>query len=101
MLQLGGEKMSKSLGNLVTIEDFLAEHDADVLRMMVLNSGYRSPLTYTAEVVDQTERALERLRSGLRPALPVGQRPRAEAVQALAKSIEEAKAALSRRWTTI
>ncbi len=92
MLQLGGEKMSKSLGNLVTIEDFLAEHDADVLRMMVLNSGYRNPLTYTAEVVDQTERALERLKSGLRPALPGAKGLSAEANQALAKSIEEAKA---------
>ena len=70
MLQLGGEKMSKSLGNLVTIEDFLAKHDADVLRLMVLNSAYRSPLTYTDEVVEQSERALERLRSALRPALP-------------------------------
>ena len=45
MLQLSGEKMSKSLGNLITIEDFLAAHPADALRMMVLNSGYRNPLT--------------------------------------------------------
>lgn len=70
MVQLGGEKMSKSLGNLITIEEFLAQHPADVLRMMVLNSNYRSPLVYTDEVVRQSERALERLRSALRPALP-------------------------------
>ncbi|WP_322807680.1 cysteine--tRNA ligase [Thermanaerothrix sp.] len=70
MVQLGGEKMSKSLGNLITIEEFLAQHPADVLRMMVLNSNYRSPLVYTDEVVQQSERALERLRSALRPALP-------------------------------
>jgi len=70
MVQLGGEKMSKSLGNLITIEEFLAQHPADVLRMMVLNSNYRSPLVYTEEVVQQSERALERLRSALRPALP-------------------------------
>ncbi len=38
--------------------------------MMVLNSNYRSPLVYTDEVVQQSERALERLRSALRPALP-------------------------------
>lgn len=70
MLQLSGEKMSKSLGNLITIQEFLANHEADVLRMMVLNSSYRSPLTFNDEVIYQAERALERLRSGLRPALP-------------------------------
>jgi cysteinyl-tRNA synthetase len=70
MLQFGGEKMSKSLGNLVSIEDFLAKHDADVLRLMVLNSGYRNPLTYSDEVLEQTERALERLKSALRGPLP-------------------------------
>jgi cysteinyl-tRNA synthetase len=70
MLQLSGEKMSKSLGNLVTIEEFLADHEADVLRMMVLNASYRGPLTYSEENVGHSERALERLRSGLRPPLP-------------------------------
>jgi cysteinyl-tRNA synthetase len=70
MMQLSGEKMSKSLGNLVTIQDFLAKHEADALRMMVLNTSYRHPLTYGEDVVEQAERGLERLRSGLRPALP-------------------------------
>ena len=69
MLKLSGEKMSKSLGNLVSIEEFLSHHEADVLRMMVLNSHYRSPLTYNDGVVSQAERALQRLRSGCRPAL--------------------------------
>jgi len=70
MLQLSGEKMSKSLGNLVTVEDFLAEHDADVLRILVLNSSYRSPLTFNDESIGHAEKALDRLRSALRPALP-------------------------------
>jgi cysteinyl-tRNA synthetase len=68
MLQLSGEKMSKSLGNLVTIEDFLSRHEADVLRMMILNSSYRNPLSYSEEIVLQAEKALERLRLALRPA---------------------------------
>lgn len=70
MLQLSGEKMSKSLGNLVTIEDFLASHAGDALRMMVLNSSYRSPLTFNDEVIGQAEAALERLKSALKPADP-------------------------------
>jgi cysteinyl-tRNA synthetase len=67
MLQFSGDKMSKSLGNIVSVEDFLAEHDPDTLRMMVLNSSYRSPLTFNDEVVGQAERNLDRLRSALRP----------------------------------
>lgn len=70
MLQLSGEKMSKSLGNLVTIEDFLTAHPADALRMLVLNSGYRNPLAYSDEILIQAEKGIDRLRSGLKPALP-------------------------------
>ncbi len=68
MLQLSGEKMSKSIGNLITISEFLSKHESNVLRMMVLNSSYRNPLTYNEDVIAQAERALERLRSALRPA---------------------------------
>lgn len=70
MMQFGGEKMSKSVGNLVTIEEFLSHNDPDVLRMMILNSSYRNPLTFTEEVIDQAEAALERLRGALKPAMP-------------------------------
>ena len=68
MLQLSGEKMSKSLGNLVSIDEFLSEHEGDVLRLMVLNSHYRSPLTFNEETISHAHSALERLRSGIRPA---------------------------------
>jgi cysteinyl-tRNA synthetase len=67
MLQFSGDKMSKSIGNIVTIEQFLEEHDPDTLRMMVLNASYRSPLTFNEEVINQAESNLERLRSALRP----------------------------------
>jgi len=70
MLQLSGEKMSKSIGNLVTIEEFLANHPAEALRMMVLNSGYRNPLSYSDDILDQAEKGIDRLRSALKPALP-------------------------------
>jgi len=70
MLQLKGEKMSKSLGNLIPISEFLADHPADVMRLIVLNSHYRSPLTFNDEVIEANERALDRLLSAKRPALP-------------------------------
>jgi cysteinyl-tRNA synthetase len=68
MLQLSGEKMSKSLGNLVTIEEFLSKHEADALRMMVLNGSYRAPLSFRDEIIEQAERGLDRLRAALKPA---------------------------------
>jgi cysteinyl-tRNA synthetase len=63
-------QLSKSLGNIITIEEFLDQHDPDTLRMMVLNSSYRSPLTFNDDVISQAERNLERLRSALRPSIP-------------------------------
>jgi len=69
MLQLSGEKMSKSLGNLVTIEEFLSKHEADALRMMVLNGSYRAPLSFSEEIIEQAERGLDRLHAALKPAL--------------------------------
>ena len=92
MLQLSGEKMSKSLGNLVTIHDFLAENEADVLRLMILNSSYRSPLTFNDETIGHAQRALDRLRSALRPATGSGAAPDAiqQQVEATQKGFIEA-----------
>lgn len=68
MLQLGGEKMSKSLGNIISIKDFLAQREADVMRMLVLSGSYRAPLIFNDETLDSAQRGLERLKSALRPA---------------------------------
>lgn len=91
MMQLSGEKMSKSLGNLVTIGDFLENYEADVLRMLVLNSNYRNPLTFSDDVLDQTSRALERLRGGLRLAFPEAAGAPQEILDALAAQLEKTK----------
>lgn len=70
MMQLGSEAMSKSTGNVLTVEEFLTHHEGDALRLIILNASYRRPLTFNEEVVQQSERAMERLRSALRPAIP-------------------------------
>jgi cysteinyl-tRNA synthetase len=70
MMQLSGAKMSKSLGNLVTIDSFLEKYEANVLRLMILNSSYRGPLTFNEETIEHALKALKRLRSALKPALP-------------------------------
>ncbi|HEY8597218.1 MAG TPA: cysteine--tRNA ligase [Thermomicrobiales bacterium] len=68
MVQLGGTKMSKSLGNLVTIRELLdrGPDDGQIYRFMVLTGHYRTPLTWSEESFDSARRGLERLRSGLR-----------------------------------
>jgi len=71
MLQIRGEDMSKSVGNMVTVDQFLSQHDADVLRILILNANYRAPLIFTDEVVEQAEKGLERLKSAFRPAVPL------------------------------
>jgi cysteinyl-tRNA synthetase len=91
MLQLKGEKMSKSLGNLITIDAFLADHDADALRLIIASSGYRKPLVFSDDVIADAERGLERLRTALRPAF--GQMTAGPAVDALSEGIVQARTA--------
>lgn len=91
MLQLHGEKMSKSLGNMVSIKDFLSKRDADVMRMLVLSSSYRAPLVFNQETQDAAEKSLERLKSAFRPASPSAEGLSAEAVSTLVSRAESTK----------
>jgi len=65
-LQIDKEKMSKSLGNFVTIRDVLREHSPEVLRYLLIGSHYRSPLIYTDEVLHQSRQSLARFYTALR-----------------------------------
>ncbi|MCH8745882.1 MAG: class I tRNA ligase family protein, partial [Chloroflexi bacterium] len=67
LVQLGEEKMSKSLGNLITIKEALEKYSADAIRIFVLSSHYRSPLTYTDDAPAAMERSSERFHHALRP----------------------------------
>jgi len=62
LLQLGEDKMSKSLGNLITIKEALEKYSADAIRLFVLNSHYRSPLKFSEEVLQAAEGGLKRLK---------------------------------------
>ena len=65
LMRLGDDKMSKSLGNLVTIGEALERFSPDALRLFFLSSHYRSPLTYGDDAVAAQERAAERLRNAV------------------------------------
>jgi cysteinyl-tRNA synthetase len=64
-LQLGTDKMSKSLGNLVTIKEALARNSADAIRLFIISSYYRMPLKYSTEALDAAETGIERMRQAL------------------------------------
>lgn len=66
LLHMGEDKMSKSLGNLISLEEGLKQYTPDALRIFFLSSHYRSPLTYNEDGPSATERAAERLRNALR-----------------------------------
>jgi cysteinyl-tRNA synthetase len=66
LVQLGADKMSKSLGNLITIREALERYSADAIRIFSLSSHYRSPLTYSEEALEAAERGAERLQQTVR-----------------------------------
>ena len=62
MLKVRGEKMSKSLGNIINIRDALQQWDAEVLRFFFASYHYRSPADYSEEALKNAENAVKRLR---------------------------------------
>jgi cysteinyl-tRNA synthetase len=61
MVNMGKEKMSKSLGNTLNIREIVKRHDPDALRLWMLGTHYRNMLEWSEERVDESARALDRL----------------------------------------
>jgi cysteinyl-tRNA synthetase len=57
-LLVGGQKMSKSLNNFITVSDFLKEYSPKTLRYTILSHHYRSPIDYSKDLADQSKTAL-------------------------------------------
>jgi len=60
-LNVMGEKMSKSLGNFITINELLQEYSPDVFRFFVLSTHYRSPIDFSQEILHQSQQGLQRI----------------------------------------
>ena len=71
LVRLGGEKMSKSLGNFVRLREILDRGLGPAFRLMVLQGHYRAPLTYSEEGLLAAEKGLDRLRAAADPTAPV------------------------------
>jgi len=62
LLTINGQKMSKSLGNFITIKDALNKYSTDTLKIFFLQAHYSSPLDFSKKNVQEAESALERFR---------------------------------------
>jgi len=60
-LEVNGQKMSKSLGNFITINSLLKKYSADIFRMIILAHHYRSPINYTENSAKQAKTELQNL----------------------------------------
>jgi len=65
-LDMGGEKMSKSLGNVVLLNDLLQDWDGEVIRFAMLSGHYRAPLDWTGDLLVQAKTTLSRIYGALR-----------------------------------
>jgi cysteinyl-tRNA synthetase len=66
MVTVNGVKMSKSLGNFVTLKDAFRRYHPLVIRFFILSSHYRSPVDYSKEALDGAERGLGRLHNTIK-----------------------------------
>lgn len=65
MLNFGNQKMSKSLGNFVTMREFLGRYNAEIYKWMILSVHYRSPSDFSDEAVDRAVSNLARIYSAM------------------------------------
>ena len=80
MLNFGGAKMSKSIGNIERVHDLVRKHPPEALRYALLSAHYRQPLDWSDALIEQSVRTLDRLYGTLRdlaeieaaPSIPVG-----------------------------
>ena len=61
LLTIGGRKMSKSLGNFITLKEAVAKHSAEVIKIAYLSTHYRSPLDFSEEKLKECKRVKERI----------------------------------------
>jgi cysteinyl-tRNA synthetase len=88
-LQVEGEKMSKSLGNFVTIRELLADWPGEVLRLNMLKTHYRSPIDWTLKGLEESAKTLDDWYAVAADA--VGDRPAEGVVEALSDDLNTAQ----------
>ncbi|MCD8323148.1 MAG: cysteine--tRNA ligase [Oscillospiraceae bacterium] len=92
-INVDNKKMSKSLGNFFTVREAAAVYGYDCIRLFMLMSHYRSPLNYSAEILEQAQAALDRLKTAKENldffAEKGREEPMSEADEAFVKGLEK------------
>ncbi|MFP5519810.1 MAG: cysteine--tRNA ligase [Bdellovibrionia bacterium] len=90
LLNFGGQKMSKSLGNFVTMRDFLERYNAEIYKWMILSVHYRSVSDFSDEAIERAVAGLAKIYSALAVAEAVGFSAETPEDQNLKKASDEA-----------
>ena len=88
-LDMSGEKMSKSLGNVILPHELLKTTPGEVIRWALLSAHYRQPLDWTPELLEQSRKALDRLYGALRRAKDVPMDQAMEAPEEVVAALED------------
>ncbi|MBD3156910.1 cysteine--tRNA ligase [Candidatus Peregrinibacteria bacterium] len=65
-ININKEKMSKSLGNFITLKDLFKEYSGDVIRFLYLQTHYRSPINFSSDLLEQSVNTLQRIHDFVR-----------------------------------
>ncbi len=88
-LNIDNKKMSKSLGNFFTVREISKKYDLQVLRFFMLSAHYRSPLNFSADLMEAAKNSLERIRNGASNLKHLSQNARTEQMTDSEKAILE------------
>jgi cysteinyl-tRNA synthetase len=100
LLQFSGEKMSKSIGNLINVRDLIDRGQARAFRLMILQSIYRNPLVFSEEALEAAGRGLERLDQAVRGFTGQRTEPSDDATVALADAERQFREAMDDDFNT-
>ena len=88
-VEVDGEKMSKSLGNVRNLVDLVEVYDPRAYRLLILRAHYRSPIDVTDETLRSNEAALERLDAFARNTASLGGAPDPAAIEAFREAMDD------------
>ena len=97
-LNIDNKKMSKSLGNFFTVREIGEKYDLQVLRFFMLSAHYRSPLNFSAELMEASKNGLERILTAVERGREKAEKAAGEMTADEQKIIDEEMAALVRKY---
>jgi len=95
-LNIDNKKMSKSAGNFFTVRDISEKYDLQVLRFFMLSAHYRSPLNFSADLMEAAKNGLERIVTAAEKLRDLLKKATGELTESEAASLEEAKAFMTK-----